>query len=276
VTSLATSELLTAADFTFAFNCIGEVPLAERLDAASSAGFVEIGLSCRWMKLWLADHDLAELEEALADSGMRVGELEAIRVMREEPDPLEDVAALLTERLRPHRLQSIAPYDGTVDDGVVRVRRVADRFAEWDVDVVLEPLPFTNMQTPADAAAIIRRADRANVGMCMDVWHLYRMGLPLEHLDGVWPEIFTLQLNDGTIVAEDPDLYADCLANRRLLGDGEFDLVGLLRSRATHRPESSLSIEIINPTLRSQDAAQSARQIARSIDEVAALSRDFE
>jgi len=272
VTSLAPSAPLSVADFTFAFNCLGEGTLGERIDAAKAAGFTEIGLSCRWTKLWLEDHDVDELVESLATADMRVGELEAIRVMREEPDPLEDVAALLAERLRPSRLQCIGPYDGTIDEAIVRIRRVADRFAEWDVDLVLEPLPFTNMQTPADAAEIIIRTDRDNVGMCMDVWHLYRMGLPLSHLDGLWPVITTVQINDGTIIAEDPDLYADCLANRRLLGDGEFDLVGLLRARAANRPDSSLSLEIINPVLRSQDAATSARQIADSVTRVVAAS----
>ena len=99
MTSLATSQRLTASDFTFAFNCIGEVPLAERIAVARAAGFVEIGLSCRWMSLWLVDHDLSELEEALATSGMRVGELEAIRVMREEQKPLDAQRALRIESL---------------------------------------------------------------------------------------------------------------------------------------------------------------------------------
>ncbi len=272
MTSLAPSAPLSVADFTFAFNCLGEGTLGERIDAAKGAGFTEIGLSCRWTNLWLADHSIDELVDTLDAAEMRVGELEAIRVMRAEPDPLEDVAALLAERLRPARLQCIGPYDGTIDDAVVRIRRVADRFAEWNVDLVLEPLPFTNVQTPADAADIIIRTERDNVGMCMDVWHLYRMGLPLSHLDGLWPVITTVQINDGTIVAEDPDLYADCLANRRLLGDGEFDLVGLLRARAANRPDSSLSLEIINPVLRSQDAATSARQIADSVTRVVAAS----
>ena len=271
----ASSALPAVADFTFSFNCIGEVPLPERFAAAKAAGFVEIGLSVRWMKAWLEEgHALEELDALLDEYGLRVGELEAIRVMRAEQDPLEDTAAVLAQRYHPRRLQAVGPYDGTLDDAAERAGRVADRFAQWGVEVVLEPLPFTNMQTPADAAAIILRADRPNLSMCMDVWHLYRMGLPLSHLDGLWPYISTVQFNDGTIECEFPDdLREDCLLNRRIPGDGEFDLVGLLRDRNAHRPDSWFSLEVINTTLRSQDAALSAQQIATGLDSVLTASR---
>jgi sugar phosphate isomerase/epimerase len=273
VTAQAASDRLGPADFTFSFNCLGEIPLAERFAAARAAGFEEVGLSVRWMREWLVEHELSELDDLLGEHDLRVGELEAIRVMREEPDPLEDTAALLAERTRPLRLQSIGPYDGTIEAGAVRAGRVADRFAEWGVEVVLEPLPFTNMQTPADAARIIGEADRENLSMCLDVWHLYRMGLPLSHLDGLWPVISTLQLNDGTLVAEQPDdLREDCLLHRRIPGEGEFDLVGLLRARNEHRPDSTFSIEVINTELKSQDPGLSACQIAQGIERVVAAS----
>jgi sugar phosphate isomerase/epimerase len=263
------------SDFTFSFNCIGEVSLSERFAAARAAGFTDVGLSIRWTKAWLEEgHALDELDAIIAEAGIRISELEAIRVMREDQDPLEDLAAILAERLHPDRLQAIGPYDGTLDDAAERAGRVADRFAAWGVDVVLEPLPFTNMQTPADAAAIILRADRPNLSMCMDVWHLYRMGLPLSHLDGLWPYISTVQFNDGTIVSEFPDdLREDCLLNRRVPGEGEFDLVGLIRARNAERPDSTFSIEVINTTLREQDADLSARQIATGLDAVLAASR---
>ena len=155
MTSPQTSSLSIApviADFTFSFNCIPEVPIEMRFEAARDAGFVDVGLSVRWMKQWLQTHDLAELDEKLEQFDVRVAELEAIRVMGEEIDPLEDLAALLAEHLRPDRLQAVGPYSETETQAAVRAGRVADRFAQWNVDVVLEPLPFTNMKTPADAA----------------------------------------------------------------------------------------------------------------------------
>lgn len=275
MTSPATEVMPVLADFTFSFNCIDDVPLDVRCKAAKEAGFAEIGLSLRWMQGWLDEgHTLDELDATLAEYGLTVGELEAVRVLGEEPDPREELAAVLAEHLRPARLQSIGPYEGTLDDAAERAGRVADRFAPWGVEVVLEPLPFTNMRTPADAAAIIERADRPNLSMCMDVWHLYRNDLPMSHLDGLWPYISSVQFNDGTIHCEYPDdLREDCLLNRRIPGEGEFDLVGLIRERNAHRPDSTFSIEVINTTLKSQDPMLSARQIADGLAQVLNASR---
>ncbi len=277
MTSPQTSSLSIApviADFTFSFNCIPEVPIEMRFEAARDAGFVDVGLSVRWMKQWLQTHDLAELDEKLEQFDVRVAELEAIRVMGEEIDPLEDLAALLAEHLRPDRLQAVGPYSETETQAAVRAGRVADRFAQWNVDVVLEPLPFTNMKTPADAASIIRLADRPNLSMCLDIWHLYRNNLPLSHLDDLWPYISTLQINDGTLVCEYPeDLREDCLRNRRIPGLGEFDLVGLFRERNAHRADSTFSIEVISTELKAQDPFLTARQIAEGLGAVLAATR---
>lgn len=269
MTQPESSSVPRLADFTFSFNCIGEVPLQERFAAARGAGFVQVGLSCRWMKAWLEEHSLDELDTLLAEYGLVVGELEAVRVMQAEADPLEDVAALLAERYRPVRLQAVGPYDGTVEEAAARAARVADRFAQWGVEVVLEPLPFTNMKTPADSVEICRLAHRPNLSICMDVWHLYRNRLPLSHLDDCWEYITSLQLNDGTVESEYPDdLREDCLRNRRIPGQGEFDLVGLLASGLQHRSDLTYSIEVIETGLRAQDAALTARQIADGITEL--------
>lgn len=275
MTPPASNALPAVSDFTFSFNCLPEVALDERFAAASAAGFTDVGISIRWLGLWLNDgHDLDEFESLLTDNGLRLTELEAVRVMQEEPDPKLELSAVLAERFRPARLQSVAPYAGSLDDAAARSGAVADQFAKWGVDVVLEPLPFTNMQTPADAAAIILRADRPNLSMCMDVWHLYRMGLSIEDLDGLWPYISTVQFNDGTIESQLPDdLLQDCLVNRMVPGQGEFDLVGLVRARNAHRPDSTFSIEVISSALHKQDSFTTARQIAEGIEAVLAASR---
>lgn len=275
MTSPATEVAPVLSDFTFSFNCLPEVPLAERFAAAKAAGFTDVGISIRWLNLWLADgHDLDEFEGLLDQNGLRLTELEAVRVMGDEPDPKLVLSRVLAERFRPARLQSVGPYVGTLDDAAAKSGAVADEFAQWGVDVVLEPLPFTNMQTPADAVEIITRADRPNLSMCMDVWHLYRMNLPLSHLDGLWPYISTVQFNDGTVESLLPDdLLQDCLINRIIPGQGEFELVELIRQRNLHRPDSTFSIEVISADLQMQDSFEVAQQIADGINAVLAASR---
>lgn len=277
MTHSAVNHLPSVADFTLSFNCLDQVPLEVRFAAARAAGFVDIGLSVRWISSWLETHELSELDALLDEYSLRVTELEAIRVMLEVPDPLEEVSAKLAAHFHPARLQSIGSYDGDLDDAARRAARVADRFSRWGVDVVLEPLPFTNMQTPGQAAYIINKASRSNLSMCLDVWHLYRMNLPLSHLDDLWSVISTLQISDGTLVSQYPDdLREDCLRYRLIPGNGEFDLVGLLRARNSHRPNTTFSVEVISTELKAQEPGVAAQMIADGLHSVLIASQSSE
>ena len=213
---------------------------------------------------------MSELDALLDKHELVVGEMEAVRLMLAEPDPREETAAVIAEHYRPARLQATGPFDGTLEDAAARAGRVADRFAQWGVDVVLEPLPFTNMKTPAIAAEICELASRPNLSICMDVWHLYRNGLSIDDLAPAWKHISTVQFNDGTVIAENADLLQDCLDNRRVPNAGEFDLVGLLRARDAHRPDASFSIEVINAAHASMAPQAVAQSIADGITAVVA------
>jgi sugar phosphate isomerase/epimerase len=270
VTLPANSAQLTPADFTFSYNCLGDIDYDTRFAVAKAAGFREVGINLRHIGVWLKDHSLAELDALLDKHGLIVGEMEAVRLMLAEPDPREETAALIAEHYRPQRLQATGPYEGTLEEAAARAGRVADRFAQWGVEVVLEPLPFTNMKTPAIAAEICELAGRPNLSICMDVWHLYRNGLSIADLEPAWKHITTVQFNDGTVIAENDDLLQDCLDNRRVPNAGEFDLVGLLRARDTHRPDSTFSIEVINSAHAGMTPQAVAQSIADGINTVVA------
>jgi len=269
VTPPSNSAALTPADFTFSWNCLEDIPLRERFSVVSAAGFTDIGLSIRWMGDWLAQgNSLSEVDDLLAEFGLTVTEVEAARVMLAEEDPRVAVAAVLAEHFRPLRLQATGDFDGTIADAARRAGETADRFADFGTDVVLEALPFTNMTTTAIAAQICEIAQRPNLSLCMDVWHLYRNRLTIADLEPDWPWISTVQFNDGPIEQQEPDLREDCLRNRLVPGEGEFDLTGLLRARDNYRPDTTFSIEVINTKLRAQDPALTAQQIADGVTAV--------
>ena len=66
--------------------------------------------------------------------------------------------------------------------------------------------------------------------MCADAWHFFCGNPDWETLSALPVErLFGIQLNDGPIRPENPDYLPDCLHNRRAPGDGEFELVRLIR-----------------------------------------------
>src|ERR1700733_10009266 len=74
-------------------------------------------------------------------------------------------------------------------------------------------------------AELLRRVQAPNVGQMIDVWHFFNNGGDPDALTG---PIAAVQLNDG------PRVHGDCLrharAARRLPGQGELDVEGLLRA----------------------------------------------
>lgn len=258
-------------DAVLSFHSLPPVPIEDRVAAARAGGFDRIGLSCRRTGAWLAaGHDLRELRDLLAAHGVAAAELEALSVLRAGPDPHEDVAFLLADALGAGYVQVIGPYEGSFDDAVARFGAFCDRAGEHGLVVGLEFLPWTNVPDAATAARIVTRAGRPNGGVCVDLWHLHRSGWVRADLDPLWPAVRGLQLNDGPRVADEPDLLADCLRNRRLPGDGEFDVAAAVVEAARRVADLRLSVEVIAERNRHRPAVEVAVELGRAVRRVTA------
>ena len=83
-----------------------------------------------------------------------------------------------------------------------------------------------------------------------------------------------MQLNDGTIVPENPDYFEDNMANRRPPGEGEFDLVRFVRTLDHIGSRAPLAVEAISAELQSLPASEAARRLAEGTKSVLARARD--
>jgi sugar phosphate isomerase/epimerase len=162
-------------------------------------------------------------------------------------------------------LQVIGPFSGTVDDAAESYAGLCDRVAEVGLVAGIEFLPFTNIPDAAAALDIVERADRPNAGVCVDAWHFFRGGADWGMLDALPPgRVAAVQINDGTSIPEDPDYLADCLRNRRVPGDGEFDLPGFLRRLDKRPADVPLSIEVISGRLDQLAPSEAVRRMVEA------------
>ena len=250
-------------DVTLSFHTLGEVDLETRCEAAAAAGLRKVGLSIRRTRVWLRDHPVAELADLLGRHGIVVGELEVLRPLGAEPDEHEDFALGLARELAVPLIQAIGPGAGGPGECAARLARLADRAADQGTTISLEFLPFTNVPTIAAAAELVDTADRANLGICLDAWHLYRSGGSVADVAGRWPRVASIQLDDGPLTPDVlDDLLTDCMHHRRLPGDGEFELVALLSGAERHGGDYSLSVEVISDRLR---ASSSPGEVAQRV-----------
>jgi sugar phosphate isomerase/epimerase len=255
----------TLADTTLSFHSLGETLPAARAAAASAAGFRRLGLSIRRTRAWLADHPLGELTDLLDEHGLVVGELEALAPMRAAPDQHAEFALELARVLDCPVIQLIGPYEGTEDDAVARLSDLAQLFTGEGRRLSLEFLPWTNIPSASAASGLLTRVGEPGIGMCVDLWHLYRSGGAPADLGALWPQVVSIQLDDGPLVPYVPDLFTDCIHHRRLPGDGEFDLVTVLAQAARYAPGYSLSIEVLSDQLKGRPVDEVALRLAASV-----------
>ncbi len=144
------------------------------------------------------------------------------------PTPLEDLAAAL------------GPLCG--------------RAAARGLRIVVEFLPGTGIPDVATASELVRAVGAANLGICLDSWHLARSGGAVEDVDPA--TVGAVQLSDRTR-AQDREPYVP-MSGRLLPGDGQLPLEALVARVLGPRPDLPAGIEVISDEMRATPASMAA------------------
>jgi sugar phosphate isomerase/epimerase len=252
----------------------------DRLGAAAAAGFQAISL-------WGRDYDGArrdghgdnDLRSMIADHGLAIAELDpawwwtpGARAIHIPPelDPVDVFRFDEQELLRIAELvgaRSINAADvlggtWTSEEAAQGFADLCDRAAEHGLLVHLEWLAWSKVPDLDTALDIVRLADRPNAGLTIDMWHCARTGTTPEQLRAIpGHRILAVQLDDGPAGAED-DLLAATLHERRLPGEGEFDLVASLRALDDAGSRAPLGVEVFSDELHARGAYVAAQLAA--------------
>src|ERR1700722_13704641 len=267
------------------------VPYAERLAAASKAGFAAVSL---WGRDYaaaraegLTDHDLRSM---LDDHGLVVAEVGPawwwlpgaadIRIApRHDSEEVfrfgEDELFAVADAVNARSCNAVDIFGGSwdIDAAAEAFAVLCQRAAEHGLLIHLEWLPWSKSPDLATALQVVRLAGAPNGGINVDAWHLVRSGSPLAELAEVPGDlILGIQLNDGPAAAEE-NLVEATLRHRLLPGDGEFDLTGLIRTLAATGTTAPLGVEVFNDGLQALPAAEAARLAGQSTRRVLEAAR---
>ncbi|HTX13642.1 MAG TPA: sugar phosphate isomerase/epimerase [Solirubrobacteraceae bacterium] len=149
---------------------------------------------------------------------------------------------------------------------------VCDRAARSEVRVHLEFTPFSGIPDLATAWEVVRTANRRNGGLAFDTWH-YLRGVRddalLEQIPG--ERIFVVQIDDA---AAEPvgSLLADTLRHRRLPGEGDFDLAGVLGILAGKQGVGPPGIEVLSEELWRLEPAEIGRRCGQALRSALSLA----
>jgi sugar phosphate isomerase/epimerase len=258
------------------------VPFAERLGAASRAGFAAVSL---WGRDYAAARAEglgdADLRSMLADHGLSVAELDPAWWWLPGADQVEIPASLDTEEvfgfgesdlfaiadaIGARSMNAVDVFGGnwSVEDAAEAFAGLCDRADEHGLLVHLEWLPWSKIPDLATALEIVRLADRRNGGLNVDAWHLVRAGDTPADLAGVPGElVLGIQLDDGPADAEE-NLVEATLHERLLPGEGEFDLVAIVEALRATGTEAPIGVEVFSDPLQALTSDEAAGRAADS------------
>lgn len=153
--------------------------------------------------------------------------------LRARFDVSTDHSFRMCEKLGLTSILAVAGYDkGTVElsrliDGFGRLCERAKVQGYW---IDLEFMPFWGMPNLSDAWAIVSGVNPSNAGILVDVWHFSKgayeldllKSLPAKHLAGI-------QIDDGVRRQVGKSLFDDTINYRNFPGEGEFDVVEIIK-----------------------------------------------
>ena len=236
-----------------------ELPHHEQVSVAAQAGYSHVGLRLVPVAGQPYHHpfDVAEVEERLADTGVRVLDVEVFRLTPETNVEQFEPAMATAQRLGATELL-VHGADPDTARLTETFGRLCDLAARHRLSANLEPMPWVDVSNLARAMRVLDGAARANGGLLVDAIHFFRAGDSPQALVKV-PRKFLryMQLCDAR--PERPsdmqEIIRQARSDRLFPGEGGLDLRSLLAALPAGIP---ISLEI--PVAKKMEPLERARR----------------
>lgn len=249
------------------------IPIRERIEAASAAGFQGLGLlhadlmpaldryGARGLRTLLDDHGIVDVELELITDWWTDGPARAQsdQVRRDLFTAAGDLGARHI-KVAPDVTDS--PWER--DRWVSEFAALAHEAAEAGTRIGLEFLPWSNIKTVHEGLDLVRAAGHPSGGLIIDVWHTERAHTPPADLATVPLEyIVGVELNDAD-AEQIGTLFEDTVHRRRLCGAGSFDLPGIITALRTAGWHGPWGVEILSDEHRKTPVRQAVADAFRT------------
>ncbi|GEL22230.1 sugar phosphate isomerase [Pseudonocardia sulfidoxydans NBRC 16205] len=256
---------------------VSPIPLAERLEILAEQGWYGVGFTQDDLAAIRADGGFADLRRRLDEAGIGHVEVEFLSdwwcdgtagaASRETEELLLDAAAELGAAFVKVGTAFAAPIDD-LTPLVAPLAALGDRAAARGQRVVLEPAVVAMVESVPRGSELVTRADRDNVGLLVDLWHVLRAGTTPEELVATVPagQVWAVELTDADAEPCGPDLFTDTVDNRRYCGDGDIDIPAVVDALRALGFDGPWGVEILSTEHRAlpfADGLRRARDTAR-------------
>ena len=264
--------------YSLSFLTVADVSPVEAVKIAAECGYAQVGLRLLPAAPNEAEYPILtdknlikETQAALADSGVKVADVEIIRL---SPDfdgsqylQFLEVAQQLGAK---HIL--IAGNDSEQNRLIENYASFCELSKKYNLTCDLEFMPWTAVKNLAQAQAIVEQSGQSNAAILIDSLHFDRSDSTIEQVKALSAsQMNYVQLCDGLAKYDPSDegLIQIARNNRLVPGQGDIDLLGLIAAL----PENiTLAAEVPNLQLAKLPALERARINLQAIKALVALA----
>ncbi|WP_372028401.1 sugar phosphate isomerase/epimerase family protein [Pseudomonas kurunegalensis] len=126
---------------------------------------------------------------------------------------------------------------------------LCDKAAEVSVDVAIEFLPFSTVNTIEKALAVTSEV-RPNGGIMIDTWHVARGGMEFTEINKIPLSLIKgVELDDADLALVG-DVFNDSTHHRKCCGEGELDVPAFVQAVLDTGYRGPWGVEVISAELR--------------------------
>jgi sugar phosphate isomerase/epimerase len=274
---------LVASFFTLSGSGFAQPPrngFAERCRAAADGGFAGIGLHAGDLARTVASGlDADGMRVVLADTGLELVEIEFLSGWAFDVDvpELDATVTAIEETADAFGGRHVSTGElrgGTLDldAAATRLGALATRLGERGLTLALEAFPWSALPDADTAVELLCRAGAPNAGLMVDVWHFWNGGAhPRLLADLPAGGVAAVQLNDGPLVHD--DFLRHARAARMLPGQGDLDVVGLVRAVRATGFDGPWCVEVNTPEFNALAVDEAAKRAAAAAGAVLDAAR---
>ncbi len=209
--------------------------------------FIPMGVPGEFAYLPSDKQMIGQTKAALADTGLKVLDLELARIVADNDPkdylPAMEIAAEMGAR---HVISSAWTTDRTDRNFIVeRYGELCDLAKQFSLTVDLEFPTFSRLTNLQEAVDIVRAADRDNGGIFIDTLYFHLSRVTLEELEALpkkWIHFMHIADTGPEIPSAREDMIHIVRDNRKYLGEGCIDFAAVLG----RLPKVPYSIELPN------------------------------
>jgi sugar phosphate isomerase/epimerase len=236
----------------------------DRCDQAARVGLSGIGLWSADIFHQLEVRTLPEMAKIFSDAGLRNTEIEFLQdffMPEGSPEKIE------SDRVKNLLFDAAAAFDahhikaGNIPAAVCEVDHLAETLAgvcaeaaeRTDAKIAYEIIPsdpqIASLESGLDL--LERAGSPKNLGLAIDTWHMSKLLIAPERLRELdISQIAWVELSDGHFYNLDDFVY-EVTCDRRLPGEGEFDIRGYVQALQAAGYEDPWGVEVLSSDLRS-------------------------